>query len=57
MTARRTTSSSSAVVVLVGQVLDDRVEQVAGAEALRGGDGDRLAEAERVELVRRAACP
>src|SRR3954470_16264316 len=40
------------LVLLLGQQLDDAVEQVAGAEALRGRDGDRLAEAERVELRR-----
>ena len=34
----------------VGQALDDQVEQVAGAQAPSGGDGHRIAEAERVEL-------
>ena len=35
-----------------GSAVDDAVEQVAGAEALRGRDGHRVAEAERVELGR-----
>ena len=39
------------VVVALGQQLDEPVEQVAGAEALGGGDRQRLAEAEAVEVV------
>ena len=53
MTASRTRSSSSAVDRLVGRKqLDEPVEQVAGAEALRGRDGHRVAEPEPVEVVR-----
>ena len=39
-------------VVALGQQLDQAVEQVAGAEALGGGHGQRLAEPEPVEVVR-----
>src|SRR5665809_101026 len=36
--------------VPIAEALDDRVEQVARPEALRGRDGDRVAEAEAVEV-------
>ena len=39
-------------LVVLGQQLDEAVEQVAGAEALGGGDRERLAEPEAVEVVR-----
>ena len=39
-------------LVVLGQQLDEAVEQVAGAQALGGGDRDRLAEPEAVEVVR-----
>ena len=51
MTASRTTSSSSRRLVAVGEQLDEPVEQVARAEPLGGGDGQRLAEPEAVEVV------
>ena len=38
--------------VVGGQQFDETVEQVAGAEALGGGDAHRLAEPEAVEVVR-----
>ena len=38
------------LLVVLGQQLDEAVEQVAGAQALRGGDRHRLAEAEPVRL-------
>ena len=38
--------SSSSSGSLLGQQLDDAVQQVAGAEALRRRDGDRLAQPE-----------
>ena len=38
-------------LLLGGQHVDERVEQVAGAQALRGRHGDRVAQAQRVELV------
>ena len=50
ITATRTASSSSALRLALAERGDDRVEQVAGAEPVRGGDGERLAEPERVEL-------
>jgi hypothetical protein len=40
-------------LVLLGQQLDDAVEQIAGAEPLGGRHGDRVAQAEREELGRR----
>ena len=39
------------LVVALGQQLDEPVEQVARAQALRGGDGHRVAEPEAVEVV------
>ena len=51
ITASRTmSSSSSASSSSSGTQLDEAVEQVAGAEPLRGGDRQRLAEAEAVEV-------
>ena len=44
-------SSSLLGLVALGQQLDEAVEQVAGAEPLRGGDGHRLAQPEAVEVV------
>ena len=51
ITASRTRSSSASALLVLGQQLDEPVEQVAGAEALGGGDGDRLAQPEAVEVV------
>ncbi len=50
ITAMRTGSSPRAAGGQLAERLDDPVEQVAGAEPVRGRDRDRLAEAELVEL-------
>ena len=48
--ARRMASSASSDSASLRRERRDPVEQVAGAQALRGGDGDRLAQPQRVEL-------
>ena len=54
ITARRTAASSSCGLGVLGrnpvQQLDDPIQQVSGSQTLGGGHGDRVAEAETVEL-------
>ena len=51
ITARRTSVLLQLLVLVLGQQLDEAVEQVAGAEPLRRRDGQRLAQPEAVEVV------
>ena len=57
ISASRTGVSSSSSDSRLRQPLGDQVEQVAGAEALRGRHGQRIAEAEPVELGRHPGLP